>query len=151
MKISMIDNALKYANAGYKVFPCLGKRPLTAKGFKDASKDIEQIKSWWTQHPDANIGLVTGKENNLLVIDIDVKGNGYQSLNDLENIVGQLRGGIEVITGSGGLHIYLKYPENTLVKCSTRVLPGIDIRGEGGYVIAPPSLHESMRRYKWNS
>ncbi|MDP6672178.1 MAG: bifunctional DNA primase/polymerase, partial [Arenicellales bacterium] len=81
-------HAHNFAEAGQKIFPCNpnGKEPITSNGFKDASSQTETIKIWWENYPEANIGLVTGVENNLLVIDVDnkdgVDGNG--SLEELE-------------------------------------------------------------------
>jgi len=108
---------MKYINAyvldNKKVFPCVEnkKNPLTANGFKDASSDEQVINDWWDRYPDANIGLVTGKQTNLVVVDVDVKNgaNGLESLKQLQLECGEFDTRV-VRTPSGGLHYYFSYP-----------------------------------------
>lgn len=140
---SKLDYAKQYALEGKKVFPCKpnGKTPLTRNGFKDASSNIEDIKAWWESYPDANIGLATGRDNNLVVIDIDVKNEAQGR----ESAVSLYASGVKfdtkiVSTPSGGWHYYCQYPNNVeSLKSRVNVLPGIDIRADGGYVLAPGS------------
>jgi len=128
---------------GRKIFPCKPnrKRPLTPRGYKDASSDVGVIETWWSNHPDANIGLCTGKDANLIVVDIDVKSNagGMESLQKLEAEFGKLDT-LVATTPSGGLHYYFAFPQEAkTIKCMVALRKGIDIRADGGYVVAPGS------------
>jgi len=132
-----------YAGMGLKTFPCgrNKKSPLTKNGFKDASSDKQVINDWRDRYPNANIGLPTGKINNLVVVDVDVKNDagGMDSLKQLQDECGEFDTRI-VHTPSGGLHFYFKYPQDVdTIKNRTNMKPGIDIRAVGGYVIAPGS------------
>ena len=82
---SMLDWAFLYAERSCPVFPCSphGKRPLTPHGFKDATTDPTQIRRWWKQWPDANIGIPTGKASGLLALDVDPRNGGFESLEAL--------------------------------------------------------------------
>jgi hypothetical protein len=138
-KASVLDAALAYASRRRPVFPCgADKRPLTDHGFKDASADPATIRAWWARWPDALIGLPTGAW--CWVLDIDVKNGapGVESLTDLERKHGTLPATITVRTRSGGIHYYFAPADG--VGCSAgKVASGIDVRGVGGFVIAPPS------------
>ena len=132
---------------GQKIFPCKsnGKKPLTPRGFKDASSDTGVITTWWSNYPDANIGLCTGKDANLIVVDVDVKNRagGIESLQVLEAEFETLDT-LVVTTPSGGLHYYFSYPQAVeRIKCMTGFRKGIDIRADGGYVVAPGSSIDS--------
>jgi len=139
------DLLKQHTKRGWAIFPCNGKIPLTSHGYKDASADPIIIKGWLEKYPDANIGIATGKVSDIFVVDIDVKNGalGYESLKDLEREFDKLPATVEVITPSRGRHIYFKYPACG-IGCKTAVRPGIDARGDGGYVIAPPS-----KDYTW--
>jgi putative DNA primase/helicase len=140
--MSSIKHALRLAEAGYEVFPCTpnGKVPITKHGYKDASNDINIVKQWWANSPTANVGLPTGATSNITVLDIDVKdgADGLNSLAQLEEEIGQLDT-YKVATPSGGFHYYFQHPHQP-VKNRVNVLSGIDIRGDGGYVIAAGSV-----------
>lgn len=142
--------ALTYATQfGMAVFPCIPreKRPLTLHGCKDASNNPETISAWWDKNPHANIGIACGigSAGGLCVLDID--GDvGQESLRALEREYGDLPRTPEVITGKG-LQFYFHHP--SALKNRVGVRPGIDIRSEGGYVIAPPSIHPTGRSYTW--
>ena len=127
---------------GYPVFPCVPNKkiPLTSRGFYDASADKEVIKKWWAQSPKANIGLATGAKADLLVIDVDVKNGagGLASMEALEFELGPLNTR-KVITPSGGYHLYFKHPLDG-IKNTIGIRPGIDIKTEGGYVLAAGSV-----------
>ena len=136
-----------YIKRKLKIFPCLpnDKNPLTTHGFKDASADKQVINDWWDKHPNANIGLPTGKTNNLVVVDVDVKNDagGMASLKQLQDECGEFDTRV-VHTPSGGLHFYFKYPQDVdTIKNRTNMKPGVDIRADGGYVIAPGSSIDS--------
>lgn len=125
-----------------------GKHPRTPRGCLDASTDPTQIRAWWERWPDANVGIATGA--GLVVIDIDPRSGGDDSIVDLRRSLGALPDTIESLTGGGGRHIYLSAPCE--VRNSAGVLgAGIDVRGDGGYVVAPPSTHASGRAYAWES
>ena len=143
MEMSQKEYIKYYLLGGDKVFPCSRnkKSPLTKNGFKDASSDEQTINAWWDKHPDANIGLPTGKTNNLVVVDVDVKNDvgGMASLKQLQDECGEFDTRV-VHTPSGGLHFYFNYPDGVdAIKNRTNMMPGIDIRADGGYVIAPGS------------
>ena len=128
--------------------PCKGKIPLTPHGYKDATKNAEAIKRLFA-NPQANIGVATGKMSGIFVLDIDIKNNagGEASLAELEREHGALPKTVEAKTCSGGRHLYFRYPEQG-VGCKTGIRKGIDIRGDGGYVIAPPSMVDG-KPYEW--
>lgn len=151
----LLDAALKYATK-YKwaVFPVSQqtKKPLTPHGCKDAKKDPGAIRSWWKRYPDASIGIATGSASNLLVIDEDVdedKGlNGVHEMQIWETDNGELPETVRAITGRGGAHLYYRYEGKDLGN-RAGVIEGVDIRGEGGYIIAPPSIHPNGTQYEW--
>ncbi len=143
-----LAKALEYASLGIAIFPCNGKKPITKNGFKDATAYIEIIKKWWTLHPEANIAIATGKINNIEVLDIDRKHDGFNSLKQILSKNGPLPTNYVVKTGGGGFHFYFKYSDRSYSN-RTSILPGIDFKTDGGYVIAPPSFHENGNQYKW--
>ncbi|MBR5606455.1 MAG: bifunctional DNA primase/polymerase, partial [Verrucomicrobia bacterium] len=155
MENKLLDEALKYATKfGWAVFPVSNKtkKPLTPHGCKDAKKTPGPIKAWWKKWPDANIGVATGSLSNLVVIDLDIdedKGlDGVHEMTIWENDNGDLPETARAITGRGGSHIYFHY-EGSDLKNRTGISDGVDVRGEGGYVIAPPSIHPNGTVYEW--
>ena len=146
-----IEYATKY---NWAVFPvsCKTKKPLTPNGCKDAKKDIGAIQHWWKKWPDASIGIATGSKSNLIVIDEDIdedKGlDGVTSIRIWENVNGQLPETVTAITGRGGSHLYFFYDGND-IRNRAGLLEGVDVRGEGGYVVAPPSIHPNGTEYAW--
>lgn len=150
MSVSRLRRAaLWYVEHGFAVFPLTpkGKTPLTAHGFKDASADDAQIAQWWTANPDANVGLVTGATNHLFVLDIDFRdGNAVQSRDDLIEQYGPIPDTCEVETGSGR-HVFFAFDGTRLPR---QLAPGIDLKGNGGYVVAPPSIHPSGKVYTFD-
>jgi len=153
---SMRDFALAYAEAGFPVFPVkqLDKSPHTRHGFKDATTDVHQIERWWTRWPCAGIGIPTGNRTGLLVLDADAREgrDGNAVIEAMLFMEGQRSLGATVVvrTGSGGHHHYFSQPAGQEVRCSAdKFGPGLDVRGEGGYVVVPPSPHESGTPYAW--
>ncbi len=143
---NLLTAALGLAAAGWAVFPCKDKRPLTAHGLKDASADPEQINAWWAENPGAQIGLPTGKNVNAFVLDVDLP-DGPASLAALEAEHGPLPRTWTARTGSGGEHRYFRLQEGQEIRNSaSKLATGLDVRGEGGYVIAPPTPG-----YSWTS
>ena len=166
----MLDIALHLLSLGFAVFPVytsrngvcacgnancgsIGKHPMTEHGHNDATTDREQVIEWWTQWPDANIGIATGPASGIFVVDLDVKDgvNGLETLRRLEEENGPLPPTLMVRTGSGGRHVIFRLPSNgTAIRNSQgRVGPGIDVRGDGGYIVAVGSMHESGECYGW--
>ena len=125
-----------------------GKHPLTISGLKEATNDPKKLMTWEKKWPFMNIGIATGTESGIVVLDIDKKPGGFESLESLEEKHSPLPASLRVKTGGGGLHIYFKAPLNPL-KNRTSLLPGIDFRGEAGYVLAPPSIHISENNYEF--
>lgn len=141
-KPTLARAALRYAALGIPVFPCIpgAKQPLTPNGFNDATTSIQTVQGWWQRTPEANIGLPTGATTGVLVVDIDVhpSGNGFAAFERARSERLADDWGWLVRTPSGGLHAY--YPANGQEQRSWQVpSTHIDFRGDGGYVIAPPS------------
>ena len=124
---------------------CKGECGRVGHGVYDATKDPEKIRSWWTANPNANIGVATGAPSGFDVLDIDGE-EGEASLAKLEAIHGKIPLTMTVRTPNGR-HIYFKHTPG-LVN-GVKILPGLDIRTTGGYVVAPPSVVDS-RTYGFN-
>ncbi len=161
-----LNAALSYAKLGLPVLPlhtinqkgyCTcgmgkdcsspGKHPKTKNGLKDASTDIEQIKKWWPKESGlpSNIGIVTGGKSGLVVVDVD-GDEGFEALGagrvkDLKDE------SVPCVRTGRGYHFFFK--SNTLIKTKPGFVNKVDIKAAGGYVVAPPSLHISGRRYEW--
>ncbi|WP_211462889.1 phage/plasmid primase, P4 family [Collimonas silvisoli] len=149
---SILTAALHFLKRFFAVLPIIANKkfPAVANGFKDASTDPDQIVEWFPKNTHANIGIATGVASSIFVLDIDVKDgvSGMESLAELENKYGPLPPTLTCATGSGGKHFYFNYPQDTPIKCRVAIRPGIDVRGEGGYVVAPPSI-VSGNLYQW--
>jgi putative DNA primase/helicase len=160
--------AVQYALGGLAVFPlhgvldgrCTcgkgercdrsGKHPRTAHGLKDASSDANVVTRWWRADPSANIGIATGARSHILVLDIDGDA-GLASLTDLVAAHELLPATPRVLTGKGW-HLWFRWDEgDPRIPSRVGVRPGLDVRGEGGYVVAPPSVHVSGKVYEWDS
>ncbi len=145
----LLGAALAYAKRGAPVFPCEpgGKRPLTYNGFWDATTETLRIRAWWSRWPSANVGVPTGQRSGLLVLDVDARG-GFESLALLERKNGPLPETARARTGGGGVHVFFRYPAEETVRNSAGMLGiGLDVRGEGGYVVVPPS--RTRGAYEW--
>lgn len=142
------DAAALYASWGWPVFPLRpgGKAPLTRHGFKDASTDPAQVAAWWKDNPTANIGLPTGGRFD--VVDVDTPIGMTRSWAGLRDSAAMPDVHGVVTTASGGLHAYIT-PTGGGNLAGLR--PGIDYRGVGGYVVAPPSIREDGRRWVWTA
>ncbi len=151
-KNSLSIAAMAYARRGMPIFPVHphGKKPLTAHGLKDANTAPATIAAWWRQWPEANIGVVTGEKASFWVLDID-GAEGENTLSSLEGKYGALPQTVEIITGGGGRHLYFQCPQQgAIFNSAGRLGPCLDVRGNGGYVVAPPSIHETGRRYEFS-
>ncbi|MFZ5865810.1 MAG: bifunctional DNA primase/polymerase [Thermodesulfobacteriota bacterium] len=163
---SMLGRALYLVRYGFRVFPlcarpghdtCFkqgcsdknaGKHPLLMGWTRDATTVETKIHEWWTKYSHANIGIATGR--GLFVLDVDPRHGGDVSLDDLEHKRGKLPETVTVLTGGGGEHRYFLVPDGVKISNSTaKIGVGLDIRGDGGYVVAPGSLHTSGRRYEF--
>lgn len=158
MENKYLSAALHFAqDLGWSVFPVseITKKPYTPHGCKDAKRDPQAIKAWWSRHPNASVGVATGAPSNLLVIDLDIDENkgldGMRELREWEHEHGELPDTVSAITGRGGSHLYYKYDGSEKYGNRTGILDGVDIRGDGGYVIAPPSLHPNGTEYQWEN
>jgi hypothetical protein len=141
-----------YATRRWPVIPVKGdKSPLTKHGLKDATVDHEQIHRWWSnlEQEVAGVAIVTGAPSGLIVLDIDTHHGGEEPLSILEREHGKLPETVEAGTGGGGRHLYFKRPGHAVPNSAGRLGRGLDVRGDGGYVVAPPSLHPSHKRYEW--
>lgn len=137
----MIEIAKKYIAAGFSVIPVENKRPAVEwKEYQTRYATDEELASWFPRF--SQIGIVTGKISGITVVDVDVKSGGLESLKEL-----RLPPTWTVKTGGGGWHYYYKYDER--VQQTQAIYKGIDIRNDGGQVVAPSSLHESGKRYEW--
>ena len=151
---SLAFAARSLAAAGVPVFPCVveGKRPLTRRGVLDASSDPEQVAAWWSRTPNANIGIPTGAPSGVVVVDVDVHGahNGraaYQRATEAGLVDGA---GLLVRTPTGGAHVYFPATPGKEQRSWQAATAGGDFRGDGGYIIAPPSrriIDGQVKRY----
>jgi len=149
---SILDAALELAAEGIPVFPCRpdNKAPLTTNGFKAATTDQDQIREWWAQQPGAMIGLPTGPITGVWCLDIDLKtdADGFASLAALTAKYGPLPATRTHKTGGGGQHLLFKHPAGRIVSNTVNKLsPGLDTRGDGGYIIVPPSVNAAGGAY----
>jgi hypothetical protein len=161
------EAALGYARRGWRAFPlhgivndactCArgdcsspGKHPLVRRGLYEATTEPHVIREWWRRWRSANVGIATGAESGIAVIDVDLP----VALGSLDRLVPMLPKTLVGLTGGGGFHLI--YRRAAELRCtSARLpglpghLPGIDLRADGGYIVAPPSLHISGEHYSW--
>ncbi len=151
MASSMLGAALAAAGRGWSVVVVRprGKAPLVPwLELQQRRAHQDEIREWFRRWPDANVGVVTGAISGLVVLDIDPGHGGRDSLATFEEGLGRLPETVEAITGGGGRHLYFSHPGGT-VPNRAGVAPGIDVRGDGGSIVMPPSIHPSGRRYRW--
>lgn len=150
---AILEAALGYASRGWPVLPVRGKVPRTSHGVRDASADAGVIRSWWRTWPDAGVGIATGRASRLVVLDVDPRHGGDDSLRELAARIGGLPDTAVCLTGGGGTHHYYRHPGGRDVPCRVALggYAGLDLRGDGGYVVAPPTLHASGREYAWDT
>jgi len=171
---SVLQAALWYAERGIAVFP-LGpaKRPLarcaacwpvgacpgrdecrcgvdTCHGFYAATSDHAVINGWWGRHPDWQIGLRTGQVSDLVALDVDVDKGGLDSLIALQQAGLDIRDTAAQLSGSGlSFHLLYSHPGGTVPNSAGRLGDGLDVRGDGGYVVGAPSRHpDTGARYQ---
>jgi Bifunctional DNA primase/polymerase, N-terminal/Primase C terminal 1 (PriCT-1) len=147
------DHALAYAHRGWPCFPvkCVrgAKQPLTAHGFKDATTDEATLIEWFARRwPAAGIGIPTGRASGIVVLDIDPP-DGAESYNRLRTMLGDPPTTRAVKTPSGGFHFHYVAPEVELRNSAGALGRGLDVRGEGGYVVVPPSTDPIRGSWTW--
>jgi len=141
-----LQAALHYREKGFSVIPIRpDKKPFTQwTEFQRRSATEAEIREWWGKWPKANVGIVTGEISGVFVVDCDNE-DAYQKVQELlpDNFVSC------IVKSPRGYHIYLIYSANQTIGNATGVMPGVDIRGEGGYIIAPPSINAEGKAYSW--
>jgi hypothetical protein len=165
MRNRKLGSALRAARRGCSVLPLhsakngrcscgvnecssVGKHPITLHGVKDATKELAAIRRWWKEYPQANIGVATGEVSDLIVLDVDPRHGGLESLARFEKENGPQPEGPVVRTGGGGFHHYFRYSEAGLAN-KVGLLPGLDVRSDNGYVVYPGSVHQSGEPYRF--
>jgi putative DNA primase/helicase len=157
----LLTAAFSYAARGWHVFPChslfdgvcgcgkvdcrnTAKHPMTPAGFHDATTDELLIRAWWQKWPLANIAIATGKVSGIVVIDIDSRhsADSFKAL-----FPGIDFKSIPTVTTGRGWHLYFRHPGGT-VPSRQGIFPGVDVKADGGYILAPPSIHRSGRFYR---
>lgn len=143
--------AQNYLKRGWSIIPIRPreKRPIISwQRFQQRMPTESDVDVWFDRWPSANIAIVTGALSGLIVVDVDPAHGGRESLDDLQRTHGPLRDTLEARSGGGGRHLYFAHPGGT-VHNRVDLAPGIDLRGDGGLIVAPPSVHPSGNRYAW--
>lgn len=143
--------ARRYLARGWSVLPLRprDKRPhIQWENLQTKRPSQDDVAEWFQRWPDANVGIITGEISNLIVLDVDPKHGGDTSLERLEHRFRPLSATVEAVTGGGGRHLYFAHPGG-LTRNRAGLAQGIDLRGDGGYIVAPPSIHPSGRPYEW--
>ncbi len=167
--MKLLEAALQYGEAGIPVFPlhwikqdgscscskgaaceCKGKHPRIKNWCEEATTDPEKIKAWWSKTPSANIGIPMGEKSGLVALDVDPRHGGNQSLAALVLAYGELPQTVTATTGGGGKHYVFKYTDDLALKNVVGFRDGLDVRTQGGMIVAAPSMHHSGNRYAWD-
>lgn len=153
----VLASALKYAARGWRVLPVQpnGKAPLgtlVPNGLHNATSNAATIREWWGKAPDSNVGITTGAASGLVVLDVDPRHGGDIALAELEQQYGSLPTTVRSHTGGGGAHVLFAYPiAQGVLRNAVKIggNDGLDLRADGGYIVAPPSTHASGEKYRW--
>lgn len=142
-----LEAALGYSRAGWNVVPLSGKRPMVPWARYQKTRVVEaEIRDWWARWPDANVGVVTGAISGLVVLDVD----GEEGLRALSEQGLAVPSTLTSKTGGGGFHHLFRHPGGgQTIRSFVRKLPGLDLRGDGGIIVVPPSVHPNGTPYKW--
>ena len=146
-----LDWARRYVERGWSTIPVRpgSKRPLVAwQRYQTRPSTDAEVARWFGMWPTANVGIVTGGVSGLAVLDVDPGHGGTDSLQALEARHGALPRTLEARTGGGGRHVYFRFP-GLSVGNRAGLAAGLDLRAEGGYIVAPPSVHPSGGHYEW--
>lgn len=147
---AVLEAALAYAAHGWPVLPVVGKRPSLPDWPSAATTDFATIRGWWAARPTLNVGVLTGPRSGLAVVDVDPRHGGTDSLAVLEERIGVLPGTVVSLTGGGGLHLLYAHPGVKVTSSAHRLGRGLDVKADGGMIVAPPSVHpETGRPYAW--
>jgi hypothetical protein len=153
-----LTSALLYGEKGWRVFPCgINKKPKITQWQLRATTDLDIITGFWKENPGALIGIATGEESGFWVLDIDMKEgkDGFKSIQEYFNVkeIELPKKGIVAQTWSGGFHFYYKWCEGDTIANKQPIIKDVDVRGEGGYIIAPPSAildkNGEWKSYEW--
>jgi hypothetical protein len=172
---ALVTAALAYARRGWRVIPyarplrytegvvgcscaegpgCAapGKHPCITNWLVAATTDEATLRAWWAQWPRANLAIATGAASGLVVLDVDPRNGGRDSLVALEDTHGALPPTPVEVTGGAGCHVFLQHPGGIIPNLSgpQAIAPGLDLRGDGGAVVVSPSQHATGRRYQWH-
>jgi hypothetical protein len=150
----LLGQALGLAARGLAVFPIVerGKVPLAgSRSFRDATLEPSRIQAWWRVNPNYNIGVATGAASGVWALDIDGL-DGETTLRKLEAEHGALPQSVESVTGGGGRHVLFAMPDDgrPVRNSESKIGDNLDVRATGGFIVAPPSVHPSGRRYTWS-
>ena len=143
--------ALEYGRLGWSVIPIesRGKQPLICwQVYQYNQPDAREVFQWFRHWPDANIAIVTGFVSGLVVLDLDLRHGSDAALGELVRANGPITRTVEARTGGGGRHLYFNHP-GEILRNQVGLAPGVDLRGDGGFVVAPPSIHASGEPYRW--
>lgn len=170
----MLAAALAYISRGWPVLPLhrpsrtgeaprcscgsvkcasIGKHPIAAlapHGLTDATLDPREARQWWLRCPWANVAIVLGERSGMWALDVDPRHGGDRALEALCDHFGELPGTLHAFTGGGGDHYLFRWPGRRITSVAHRLGAGLDVKGQGGYIVAPPSLHASGERYRWD-
>jgi hypothetical protein len=153
MSTEYLESALAFARRGWPVFPCgEDKRPLTTNGHKDASTDQQQITAWWERWPGALIGVPMGSRSGLFCVDLDRKPGGSDGVATWIQLttIHETAPTLSAVSPSTGEHRYFQYQEGIRPIPLDKLAPGVEVKGEGGYMILPPSKRNEGT-YKWSN
>ena len=148
-----LEAAIGYLKRGWAVVPAAPrtKRPIVPwQSYQHRLPSEDEVRGWFERWPTANIAVITGAISRLVVIDIDPRHGGTNSFERMEARHGPLPQTIESMTGGGGRHVFFAHPGHD-VRSRVGLAPGIDLRGDGGCIIVPPSVHPSGKRYRWKA
>ena len=164
-----LEAALAYARLGWRVIPihsplrdggctcgkancgAAGKHPRIKAWQQDASADPDQIRTWWTQWPEANVGLLMGQASGVIAIDVDPRNGGSETIEKLQSEHRGLPKTVTALSGGGGVHFLFAAPSRPVQKNSNgdTLGRGVDLQGEGSLIVVAPSRHKSGGVYKW--
>lgn len=153
---SPLAHALAYAARGWRVAPVRPgtKWPRLDAWQTHATTDPDTIRAWWARWPADGVSIITGRESGIFVLDVDPRHGGDDTIAELATVHGPLPATVEALTGGGGRHLYYRMPDGQPITNDAGNLlgPGLDVRGEGGQVVAPPTVHpDTGRPYAWEA